>query len=136
MVLDSSGNLYGATAEGGTVGPGRGPGTLFEVAHDSGRISELSQFAEGLGYRPAGGLIADGGGNFYGSAATGGPSGDGTVFELPAGGAITLLASFNGANGAGPGRLLVLEQARLLSDIPMSISANPRVSMGCGECRS
>jgi glycosyltransferase involved in cell wall biosynthesis len=33
-------------------------------------------------------------------------------------------------------RTLGLEQARLLSDIPMSISANPRVSMGCGECRS
>jgi uncharacterized repeat protein (TIGR03803 family) len=105
MVLDSSGNLYGATSEGGPVLPG--PGTLFEVAHHSGQVSELAQFGQGFGYHPSSGLIADGSGNLYGAAASGGPSGDGTIFGLAHGSGPTLLAAFNGTNGSGPGRLVV-----------------------------
>jgi uncharacterized repeat protein (TIGR03803 family) len=48
-------------------------------------------------------MVLDGSGNLFGTATSGGPQGDGTVFELPAGSqTLTTLASFNGSNGATP----------------------------------
>jgi uncharacterized repeat protein (TIGR03803 family) len=55
------------------------------------------------GSTPNCGLVEDSSGNLFGTTSSGGASNDGMVFEVKAGsGAITILASFNGANGVNP----------------------------------
>jgi uncharacterized repeat protein (TIGR03803 family) len=51
---------------------------------------------------PKGGLVQDNDGNLYGTTAYGGESGDGTVFKVTTNGLLTILVSFNGANGSHP----------------------------------
>ncbi len=108
VILDSVGNLYGTTANGGAYGQG----TVFEIAHAGGTWTEnvLHSFkAQSTtdGYQPSGGLIFDAAGNLYGTTGSGGTFGFGTIFELArnAGGTWTeqLLYSFNNANGDGVG---------------------------------
>jgi uncharacterized repeat protein (TIGR03803 family) len=97
LVMDPSGNLYGTTPSGG----GSGDGAVFELAHGSSTITTLASFNGTDGANPEAGLLMDSSGNLYGTTATGGASGAGTVFELAAGsGAITTLASFDGTNGS------------------------------------
>ncbi len=108
LVMDSGGNLYGTTG----VGPGPGDGTVFEVAQGSGAITTLATFLAPNGETPQAGVIADSSGNLYGTTWYGGASSDGTVFELSQGsGTITTLASFNGANGQGPGGTLLMDSS-------------------------
>ena len=54
------------------------------------------------------GLIADAQGDLYGTTYSGGANGDGMIYELAAGSyTLTILASFDGTNGANPmGNLL------------------------------
>jgi uncharacterized repeat protein (TIGR03803 family) len=106
LIMDSSGNLYGTAAVGGA----NGDGTIFEVAKGSGTITVLASFAGTDGIQPGGALIMDGRGNMYGTAWGGGDSGNGVVFELPHGsGTITVLASFEGTNGANPSCSLLMD---------------------------
>ena len=99
LVLDSSGNLFGTTEDGGADGYG----TVFEVQAGSGTITTLASFDDANGYGPAGGLVDDSSGNLFGTTFGGGADDDGTVFEVQAGsGAITTLASFDDTNGANP----------------------------------
>jgi uncharacterized repeat protein (TIGR03803 family) len=104
VIVDSSGNLYGTTDNGGaSVG-----GTIFELAHGSGTITTLASFDERVSMRPA--LIMDSSGNLYGTTGNGGPSNEGTIFELAQGSStITTLASFNGGNGANPICALIMD---------------------------
>jgi uncharacterized repeat protein (TIGR03803 family) len=83
LLLDASGNLYGATYEGGTTGEG----TVYELSPSGGgRWSEkiLHNFRRGLddGHLPQGALIFDSAGNLYGTAFGGGANGKGAVFEI------------------------------------------------------
>jgi uncharacterized repeat protein (TIGR03803 family) len=112
VVRDATGNLYGTTSNGGA----NSDGSVFEVALGSGTLTTLASFDGTNGAYPESGLLMDGSGNLYGTTSQGGPAwnpsgsvyGDGTVFELAAGGsAITSLASFNGADGSGPGGLVM-----------------------------
>jgi uncharacterized repeat protein (TIGR03803 family) len=114
LVADSSGNLYGTTQDGGAYGDG----TVFELANGSSTVTTLASFNGSNGNDPFAGLIMDGSGNLYGTTHDGGsstaggtfPNGAGTVFELARGsGTITMLASFNGANGALPAAGLVMD---------------------------
>jgi uncharacterized repeat protein (TIGR03803 family) len=99
LVMDASGNLYGTTSAGGASSDG----TVFELAKGGGTITALASFSGADGANPYGALIMDGSGNLYGTTKAGGAHGKGTVFELAQGsGAITTLASFNGADGANP----------------------------------
>ena len=107
LVRDPRGNLFGTTLSGGA----NGDGTVFELAAGSGTITTLASFNGANGANPAAGLVRDPRGNLFGTTSSGGIgfnpaipfSGFGTVFELAAGsGTLTTLASFNGANGAGP----------------------------------
>jgi uncharacterized repeat protein (TIGR03803 family) len=99
LAMDGSGNLYGTASGGGAFADG----TVFEVAKGSGTITALASFNGSNGANPYGDLIMDKSGNLYGTAESGGASGDGTVFELAKGtSTITPLASFNGGNGANP----------------------------------
>jgi uncharacterized repeat protein (TIGR03803 family) len=106
LVLDSRGNLFGTTYDGGVSGVG----TVFEVAAGSGTITTLASFDNTNGAYPHAGLVLDSSGNLFGTASQGGASGNGTVFEVAAGsGTITTLASFNYANGDEPYAGLVLD---------------------------
>jgi hypothetical protein len=130
LVLDSKGNLYGATSQGGTGDCKEGNqvvgcGVVFELSPpSSGDIwteTILHNFAGGSdGIYPNGNLVFDSAGNLYGTTWFGGNSsnctgaweGCGTAFRLkpPAksGGAWTetVLAKFNNTDGSYPNSLV------------------------------
>jgi len=84
LVRDVSGNLYGTTTNGGTFNAG----IVYELSPQSGGIwteTVLHNFADNDrvdGDQPYAGLAIDGAGNLYGTTRFGGPSGEGTVFEM------------------------------------------------------
>jgi len=85
LLLDSHGNLYGTTFEGGLPGCGLGfgCGTVFKLSPGSGgwTYNLLYQYSGGSdGGFPVDGLVSDPQGNLYG-AGWGGNSGNGVVFE-------------------------------------------------------
>jgi uncharacterized repeat protein (TIGR03803 family) len=91
LIFDASGNLYGATALGGT-----GPCSYYGVVLGCGIVFELMPQAGGGwtetvlhsfsntpdGAWPKGSLIFDAAGNLYGTTELGGAYGNGTVFEI------------------------------------------------------
>jgi uncharacterized repeat protein (TIGR03803 family) len=108
LVLDSSGNLFGTTQNGGPYGVG----TVFEVSAGSNTITTLAFFNSTNGHEPHG-LVQDSQGNLFGTAA-GRPNyaGAGTVFEVAAGSnLITNLAFFNFYNGQNPAGGLVVDSS-------------------------
>jgi uncharacterized repeat protein (TIGR03803 family) len=89
LALDSEGNLYGTTSQGGTTVTSRcgraGCGTVFELKRSQGGWKEqvLYSFTGGDdGYLPVGGVIFDKAGNLYGTDGEGGSAYGGTVFKL------------------------------------------------------
>jgi uncharacterized repeat protein (TIGR03803 family) len=81
LLIDSAGNLYGTTSEGGSFGYG----TVFELHNSSGNYTEsvLHSFLGGSdGANPEAALVIDAAGNLYGTTLAGGSSDDGTVFQL------------------------------------------------------
>ena len=106
VTLDSSGNLYGTTEEGGAFQRG----TVFQVT-PNGSESLLHSFKghPSDGAVPTGGrLLRDTSGNLYGVTLEGGAKGGensaglGVVFKLTAGGTETVLLNFTGRGGFGP----------------------------------
>lgn len=98
LIMDSSGNLYGTTEGGGSGGYG----TVFKI-NSSGVESILYNFTGGAdGAFPHAGLVRDPAGNLYGTASAGGSAGVGTVFEISASGAFSLVHTFAGSDGATP----------------------------------
>ncbi|MGH6796408.1 MAG: choice-of-anchor tandem repeat GloVer-containing protein [Methylocella sp.] len=103
LILDSKGNLYGTTANGGgsgcsASGPG-GCGTVFELTRTGGGVWNETVLHTFSGYPsdgaiPLAGLIADSRGNMYGTTSLGGANGYGTVFELTPAGVETVLFNF------------------------------------------
>lgn len=119
LVLDSSGNLYGITLEGGV----HNQGTVYKLSPAAGgKWTEtiLHSFSGGTsvntndGAEPEAGLLFDSAGNLYGTTAAGGNYGQGTVFELSpvsGGGWIEkIIWSFgNGTDGANPEGSLIFD---------------------------
>jgi uncharacterized repeat protein (TIGR03803 family) len=104
LVMDASGNFYGTAPEQGT----NFSGTVFRVS-TNGVLSTLATFNDVNGASPEDdGLALGNDGNFYGTTADGGDIGFGTVFRVTPGGAVTVLFSFNSANGSAPQGGLVL----------------------------
>ena len=103
VILDVAGNLYG-TADGG---PG-GAGVLFRL-DKNGNATNFHVFQGGFDSEagvPAGGVITDEAGNFYGATLAGGLGpfpGFGTVYRVDPTGNFTVLYKFHGnPDGAGP----------------------------------
>ncbi len=111
LVLDASGNLYGAAAYGGPYidqdDNGLGYGTVFGLT-TNGMFTNLYMFTGSTdGFYPLTGLTLGNDGNFYGTTAEADTFGDpafgaGTVFRITSGGVFTNLVSFNYTNGANP----------------------------------
>ena len=82
VVLDSGGNIYGTTAQGGKFNDG----TVFELSPQVGKgwykEKVLWTFNGPDGNYPEAGLIRDNTGNLFGTASNGGSSGYGVVFEV------------------------------------------------------
>jgi uncharacterized repeat protein (TIGR03803 family) len=111
LVMDSAGNLYGTTAEGGSYNSG----TVFKL-DPTGQETVLYNFCSqdcADGALPYAGLIRDSAGNLYGTTlAGGGSSFEGTVFKLAPSGQETVLYSFSGySDGGVPYGGLVMDSA-------------------------
>ena len=111
VILDSNGNLFGTTAEGGLYGDG----TVFELTYNinSGWTETVlySFQKQSDGWFPYASLVKDSAGNLYGTTSDAGPGGGGTVFELsPMGNswAFTLLYNFTGQQGMQCGQRAAL----------------------------
>ncbi len=149
LLMDPAGNLYGTTMRGGIPDDG----TVFELVNASGSYSEtiLWTFSGGTsdGATPAGGLVVDGAGNFYGATAAGGVKGLGTVYELAArsgsmhlwvetvlysflGGGGTQLDSSSTPDGQGPVGGLALDGAGNLYGMTSAGGACELTLTGCG----
>src|SRR5215469_15752559 len=110
LVIDSAGNLYGTSVQGGAFGAG----TVFQVT-PSGVHTVLYSFTGGAdGGEPYKGVTLDAQGNIYGTAGVGGlyvgpcsDTGCGVVFKLTNSGGTwtqTLIHNFTGGkDGWGPG---------------------------------
>lgn len=110
LVQGSDGNFYGVTDGGGT----HGFGTVFKIT-TGGTLTTLYNFSGTDGGFPYGPLIQASNGNFYGTTAavswadfgpgpncTASGAGEGTVFEITSGGALTTLHTFTGTDGSYP----------------------------------
>lgn len=95
----SDDSFYGTTTIGGTNG---GYGTVFKLT-TNGVLTTLVTFDNTNGARPFAGLVLGDDGYLYGTTRDGGTNGNqGTVFKTSTTGALTMLVSFNGTNGAQP----------------------------------
>jgi uncharacterized repeat protein (TIGR03803 family) len=104
LILDSPGNLYGTTSQGGA----NNWGTVFKIDMN-GKESVLYNFCSAAncadGQLPYAGLIRDDAGNLYGTTTYGGANNGGTVFKLDAAGHETVLYSFCSATNCTDGQL-------------------------------
>jgi uncharacterized repeat protein (TIGR03803 family) len=106
-VQAADGYFYGTTTGGGTsTACGTyGCGTIFKVSA-GGTLSTFYNFCSladcADGYLPVGGLVQATNGNFYGTTATDGVNGYGTVFRITPAGKLSTLHSFAGTDGSYP----------------------------------
>jgi uncharacterized repeat protein (TIGR03803 family) len=128
LIANQAGNLYGTTVGGGHENRRCGDlrcGTVFRLAPD-GTLTLLHAFQAGKydGQFPAGGLVEDMAGNFYGTTEAGGHGrhirngggcfpyqGCGTIFELAADGAETVLYRLKTTDGRLPVGGLIADKA-------------------------
>lgn len=104
LLMDSAGNIYGTTRDGGT----HGEGTIYKI-EPNGTETVLHSFGpQADGMWPTFGVTQDPKGNLYGVTQSGGAYnvgdyGDGTVFEFsPKTHVFTILHSFSGSDGTSP----------------------------------
>src|SRR5215469_12539155 len=115
LIMDGAGNLYGTTGFGGNPCQHSifGCGTVFKL-EPNGSESVLYAFNQGCcdGIVPDAGLVADAGGNLYGTNLFGGDPecGCGAVFKLTASGTESVLHAFQCGKGAEPGASLLLRK--------------------------
>jgi uncharacterized repeat protein (TIGR03803 family) len=145
LAADQNGNLYGATAGGGT-GTGcydgeAGCGTLFEIAKDGGETVLYSFQGGSDGISPTGSLLIDNSGNLYGTTEGGAGTGCagygcGTVFRLAPNGTETELYAFQGgSDGQFPEGGLIADQSGNLYGLTGeggSYNAAECAQNGCG----
>ena len=99
VTLDSSGNLYGTTYNGGA----NSYGMIWKITA-GGTYSDVHDFGVGLdGQNPAGSVSIDGSGSLYGTASFGGGTGNGMVWKISSAGTYADLYDFqDGTDGENP----------------------------------
>lgn len=99
LVLGRDGNFYGTSIQGGT----NDFGAVYKLAPDW-TLTAIASFNSNNGANPRGGLVqsASGGIVFYGTTAHGAGNGLGNVFRVAAGGGLSTMHDFSGADGANP----------------------------------
>jgi len=132
LTLDSGGNIYGTTHQGGksTVG------VVFKVSPD-GQETVLHEFTGAPdGGNPMGGLVRDAAGVLYGTTPHGGAAnngpGCGVVFKLAPNGQETILHTFTGPDGCGPQPDLVSDAAGNLYGTTLNGGVVAGPADGCG----
>jgi uncharacterized repeat protein (TIGR03803 family) len=110
FIADAKGNLYGATGSGGTYSAG----VVFMLT-PAGKETVLYEFTgtNGDGSSPHGRLAFDAKGHIYGTTASGGTNGTGTVYELTRKGGVwteKVIYTFSatGADGSNPSAAMVI----------------------------
>jgi uncharacterized repeat protein (TIGR03803 family) len=102
----ANGNFYGTTESGGINNGSGGFGTVFKIT-SAGTLTTLYSFCAQTGCadgaNPYAGLVQIAGGNFFGTTASGGAHGQGTVYEITPSGALTTLYSFCAQTGCADG---------------------------------
>ncbi|MGB8169123.1 MAG: choice-of-anchor tandem repeat GloVer-containing protein, partial [Chthoniobacteraceae bacterium] len=102
LIQDAGGTFYGTTSKGGV----KNLGTVFSMTA-GGALTTLVEFADDAatkkGAYPEAPLTFGPDGSIYGTTATGGATGNGTLFKVTTGGALTTLFEFSGNAGAFPG---------------------------------
>ena len=104
LVFDSTGNLFGTTASGGS----NNSGTVFELSYVPGvgwAEHVLYSFQNGSDGSAPVGVVFDSAGNLYGATFNGGSGGGGTIFELSPSGntwVYKLLYSLTDRDNCGP----------------------------------
>lgn len=123
LTMDSAGNLFGTTQQGGKYGAG----LMYKLAAGTWTQSVLWNFchSEGCpdGDGPLGRLLIDAAGNVFGTTfgggdtnkecpGNGGPGGCGVVFERPAAGGYQVIYKFMSyVDGANPKGSLIMDSA-------------------------
>lgn len=115
LVIDASGDLFGATARGGSADGG----VIYELPAGSSTPIVLTSLPYSNPLNIVMGLVLDSYGNLFGTTLNGGSDGLGSVFELrsgslelrSSGGGYTFstIANFNGSNGTGPQTGLLID---------------------------
>jgi uncharacterized repeat protein (TIGR03803 family) len=103
VILDSAGNVYGTTTQGGI----HNDGNVFELVSNgkgSYKFKVLQAFAGTNGYQPDASLIQDSSGYFYGTTSKGGTDGNGTVFEVNANATFTTTTITSSPNPSTQGQ--------------------------------
>jgi uncharacterized repeat protein (TIGR03803 family) len=97
--MDSPGNLYGTTGNGGA----NDLGVVFELPFGATQTTTLVTFNGTNGAGGTSGLTADLAGNLYGVTVAGGPQNQGLVYKLAAGTHVfSVLATFGGTGVFAP----------------------------------
>lgn len=114
LIINSAGDLFGTTANGGADGCG----TVWELPAGSSSITALASFTpitvNNVSQNPgANGIAMDSSGDLFGTTSGNASVGSyGTLWELPSGtGLITTSIIFNGTNGATPVGGLVVDSS-------------------------
>ena len=120
LLQATDGKLYGTTIWGGWTGANIG--TVFNSGQ-SGTLTTLYSFCAQVdcpdGSQPSATLVQAPDGEFYGTTASGGATGQGTVFKITAAGTLTTLYSFCSRHGyacldgANPSGLIQAENGDL-----------------------
>jgi uncharacterized repeat protein (TIGR03803 family) len=106
LIAGTDGNFYGTTSQGGA----QDLGTFYRMT-PGGAVTIVHSMAGTEAADPFGELVLGRDGNFYGTSALGGTgvfTGNGVVYRVTPGGALTTLHAFTGPDGQSPQTGLVL----------------------------
>jgi hypothetical protein len=116
LTFDAAGDLFGTASAGGADNDG----TVFEIVKKkdgyAGKLKTLVSFTGADGAQPESSLITDAAGDLFGTTELGGPTNDGTVFEIVKTGggyasAPATLVDFDLSDGALPLGALIADAA-------------------------